>query len=58
MAPIASTKPKNSELVTNKLIFEDIQNKPSTIPRSLGNIFDSATLEAIGKELNNKENKK
>lgn len=58
MVPIASTNPKNSELATNKLIFEDIQNKPSTIPSSLGNIFDSATSEAVGKELNNKENKK
>ena len=34
------------------------QHKPSTIPSSLGNIFDSATSEAVGKELNNKENKK
>ncbi|WP_207798073.1 hypothetical protein [Haemophilus parainfluenzae] len=53
MAPIASTNPKNSELATNKLIFEDIQNKPSTIPSSLGNILDSATSEDVGKELNN-----
>lgn len=33
------------------------QYKPSTIPSSLDNIFDSATSEIVGKELNNKENK-
>ena len=34
------------------------QHKPSTIPSSLGNIVDSATSEAVGKELNKKETKK